>query len=227
MLNGRVYGSRRASEAAAEAKKLREKAEPAFVEWGHGKAGVGLGSNASAPSRGGVSSSAADEDGSGMEWVRRRREERERAKRESEMRNSIDGNSSSDERGVLHIHTGRNGQDGKLVTPSINVEELPPTPVIQVSEPTSPMVEMARPVFKKKVTEDHVTQAIQMPRQYGDKGRIGGGDSFEYGDGEGVSPGNSEGEEGSEDDGDGDFDDDDEEEEDIRFVGSISNRFGS
>lgn len=74
MLNGRMYGARRASEAAAMEKKRREKAEPSFVEWGAGGAGTVAKSL-------GVSKEDGD-DGGGMAWVRRRREERERRARE-------------------------------------------------------------------------------------------------------------------------------------------------
>ena len=34
-------------------KALREQNEPAFIEWGHGKQGAGLGSNTAKPEKGG------------------------------------------------------------------------------------------------------------------------------------------------------------------------------
>ncbi|BEI87131.1 hypothetical protein CcaverHIS002_0704770 [Cutaneotrichosporon cavernicola] len=89
MLNGRVYGARRASEAAALEKVLREANEPEFVEWG---AGGGVGSTRknkpvtsdSTLSRSlGSKSPFDDDDGGGMSWVRKRREERERKAREA------------------------------------------------------------------------------------------------------------------------------------------------
>lgn len=76
MLNGRMYGARRASEAAALEKQRREKAEPSFVEWGAGGAGTVTKSLGT--------SKEDNEDGGGMAWVKRRREERERRQREEE-----------------------------------------------------------------------------------------------------------------------------------------------
>ncbi|WVQ71104.1 hypothetical protein IAR50_000629 [Cryptococcus sp. DSM 104548] len=87
MLNGRVYGSRRASEAAEREKEYRQKLEPAFVEWG--AAGMGAVGAAGAPvvakssggnGRGGVL--GEDDDGGGMAWVKKRREEREKRRSE-------------------------------------------------------------------------------------------------------------------------------------------------
>ncbi|KAL1405091.1 hypothetical protein Q8F55_008714 [Vanrija albida] len=77
MLNGRVYGARRASEAALQEKINREKLEPAFIEWGPG----GHGSTPSKPAET-TGKGIDDDDGGGMAWVRRRREERERRERE-------------------------------------------------------------------------------------------------------------------------------------------------
>lgn len=73
MINGRVYGARRASEAAADEAARRRRMEPAFVEWGSSQKGYG-----SSSTKGGD-----DDDGGGMAWVKRRREERERKAREA------------------------------------------------------------------------------------------------------------------------------------------------
>lgn len=72
MINGRVYGARRASEAAADEAARRRRMEPAFVEWGSSQKGYG------SSTKGGD-----DDDGGGMAWVKRRREERERKAREA------------------------------------------------------------------------------------------------------------------------------------------------
>ncbi|GMK60107.1 hypothetical protein CspeluHIS016_0903240 [Cutaneotrichosporon spelunceum] len=91
MLNGRVYGARRASEAAALEKMRREANEPEFVEWG---GGGGVGSTRTKKSSHtdptlsrslGSKSPFDDDDGGGMSWVRKRREERERKAREAEL----------------------------------------------------------------------------------------------------------------------------------------------
>ena len=89
MLNGRVYGASRQKPTAEIPAATKE---PEFVEWGYG----GMGSIAAAESAGssayskvqssnrntvaGVSAASEDDDGSGMGWVRRRREAREREK---------------------------------------------------------------------------------------------------------------------------------------------------
>lgn len=92
MLNGRVYGAPRSRPFDNV-----QDTEPEFVEWGHGGAGsvknAGLagGKYAGIQSQGNVSvgataggSVADDDDGSGMAWVKRRREQREREKAEAE-----------------------------------------------------------------------------------------------------------------------------------------------
>ena len=100
MLNGRVYGGNKAGGKGAGSSTS---AEPEFSEWGGlmGAGGGGLGSNQSAP-RAAIPKLAASgpttaapivkksgflddaDDGSGMGWVKRRREQRERERRASE-----------------------------------------------------------------------------------------------------------------------------------------------
>lgn len=90
MLNGRVYGQKRQSESAK-----KSSAEPEFVEWGGmmGTAGGGLGSVAgpadaaeTSSSMGSVGKASADDDddGSGLAWIRKRREQRDKDRRASE-----------------------------------------------------------------------------------------------------------------------------------------------
>ncbi|KAG8965305.1 hypothetical protein FRC00_006128 [Tulasnella sp. 408] len=87
MLNGRVYGGRRTAIQRKEVEK-----EPEFVEWGYGGMGSNRGSSASSTyarvqsSHTNVVSAEDEDDGSGMGWVRKRREAREREKREREER---------------------------------------------------------------------------------------------------------------------------------------------
>jgi hypothetical protein len=157
LLNGRVYGSRRASEAAEREKKYRASLEPAFVEWGHGKTSAGLGSNAPKPPAGDV----ADEEGSGMEWVRRRRKEREeKARRESEQLESasearatvgpVEGSALSDAERTSGEQTRQPGLSssqssnedsrgaGLALTPVGGTTDLPSAPAIQITEYLSP-----------------------------------------------------------------------------------------
>ncbi|KAG8932128.1 hypothetical protein FRC01_000242 [Tulasnella sp. 417] len=88
MLNGRVYGGTRRS--AVQRKEVEK--EPEFVEWGYGGMGSNRGSSASSTyarvqsSHTNAVAAEDDDDGSGMGWVRKRREAREREKREREER---------------------------------------------------------------------------------------------------------------------------------------------
>ena len=92
MLNGRVYGARKPHHRSGNVFDNIPDKEPEFVEWGYG----GMGSVRSGGmwakvqsdqknflgERGRAGAPAADDDGSGMGWVKKRREERERQKRE-------------------------------------------------------------------------------------------------------------------------------------------------
>ena len=192
MLNGRVYGSRRLMEAAEREKEWREKNEPAFIEWGHGKQGAGLGSNAAHSSGGGFLGDA--EEGSGMEWVKRRREERQR--RAEEERRQAEGAGARSDSGASEGDPG--GTDGQAgVSPSKSERR---TPIIQVSEhlspsnrkPTSPTNGAAQAVpipytrapssgilsksapVTMEAEKEHITEAIQVPvPQTNDRGARG------------------------------------------------------
>ncbi|KAG8698508.1 hypothetical protein FRC09_007200 [Ceratobasidium sp. 395] len=81
MLNGRVYGARRAKERLQPQASM----EPEFSEWGYG----GMGSVGTSGEYGKLQSSSSavgggddDDDGSGMTWIRKRKEKREREERE-------------------------------------------------------------------------------------------------------------------------------------------------
>ncbi|KAL7423701.1 hypothetical protein Q5752_001283 [Cryptotrichosporon argae] len=117
MLNGRVYGSRRASEAAEAAEEERRRHardEPAFVEWGYGaRAGMGSVSRAAA-------TEDDDDDGGGMAWVRKRREERER--RASERRESEEREARAAQ---PHAHAQASG---RLVPAAETTDAAPLTP---------------------------------------------------------------------------------------------------
>jgi hypothetical protein len=96
MLNGRVYGSK---STAAAFQNIRE-GEPAFVEWGHGGAGsvnshstgaskyarVQSGDKVSIGAVSGGNEMGGDDydDGSGVAWLRKRKQQRERERLEKE-----------------------------------------------------------------------------------------------------------------------------------------------
>ena len=144
LLNGRVYGARRASEVAEMQRKQREAAEPAFVEWGNAKPET---TTTSAPSGGGGGRGFlgdADE-GSGMEWVKRRRAEREqaKAKREAEEKEKANQPASNvadglapDEIPPLAASSPYSSENERIdiLTPAQKPSELPTTPIIHVSE---------------------------------------------------------------------------------------------
>ncbi|KDQ59603.1 hypothetical protein JAAARDRAFT_56612 [Jaapia argillacea MUCL 33604] len=104
MLNGRVYGAKRQNSNANPFANARDD-EPEFVEWGYGgmgsvKTGVGnavwrgvqggktsvMGGGGGGGVTGSGTEVAADDedDGTGMGWVKRRREQRERERKERE-----------------------------------------------------------------------------------------------------------------------------------------------
>jgi len=81
MLNGRVYGARKTHHPSTNVFQNIPDKEPEFVEWGYG----GMGSVHSGGMWAKVQTRAPeadDNDASGMGWVKKRREERDRKKRE-------------------------------------------------------------------------------------------------------------------------------------------------
>jgi len=104
MLNGRVYGSKNRHRGDVNHFANIRDEEPEFVEWGYGGMGsvkggrhagvIGEGSDSNKGrtqwerlhGRAGVGETEDDDDGTGMGWVRKRKEAREREKREKEER---------------------------------------------------------------------------------------------------------------------------------------------
>ena len=229
MLNGRVYGSRRASEAAARERELRERIEPAFVEWGFGKQS-GMGSNA-APAKA-TSRNEDDGDGSGMEWVKRRREEREKQRKlEAEQRTAAAAASSG--RSIDFAEPGMSSSLGSQsdhpapTTPIDAFVAQRPTPIIQVSEhspvatkfPPLPEVKTPTVSLEGRRSPQHVMQAIPIPQRnrdsehddgHGSRGR--GSDLDDDGDDEHEK----------DDDDDDDEEDEDEDEDDDDDLGDFS-----
>lgn len=105
-------------------KKQREAAEPAFVEWGNAKQGAA----ATASTGGGRGLLGDDDDGSGMDWVKKRREARQRRESEAKER----------EAAPQLVHSKSSPETEPSVTPASKPVELPPTPTIHISEPVSP-----------------------------------------------------------------------------------------
>lgn len=266
MLNGRVYGGRRASEAAEAEKRRRESNEPAFVEWGGSKSGGGMGSNQGSVGRG--ESVDDEEDGSGMEWVRKRRQKREQERREREAREKgleTDGESGAESdvgppRSGVGVQNGRPGPTSQTsgsasgsgssqsanetrspVTPSLNLSELPPTPIIQISEHLTPSISAPEGTYPSSGTGVKTTMIPTPEIRVGGPGSkastpIGISansrrpgtehDVFDEDDSEGKKRGggnhssddesDSEEEEEEEDEDEGDFSEDEEEEEEFR-----------
>lgn len=212
MLNGRVYGSRRASEAAERQKEMQRKLEPNFVEWGNNQQAAGSG-------RGFLGDA---EEGSGMEWVKKRREERlKKIQAEKDAATSYTDHSVDPLEGPS---SPSNSPDTttNLVTPDSTASPLPPTPIIQVSEHQSPGAEKSlsmgdssrlgtsAPGKVENPIREHVTQAIQVPR----RNEQGDRDVFDD-DASAIS--DAEDDEDDEEE-DNDFSEDEEEEEDIRYA---------
>lgn len=200
MLNGRVYGARRASEAAAAEEIRRRNMEPAFVEWGSGQ-GSSRPLGASVGSR-----TIDDDDGGGMSWVRKRREERERREREEkEARERAETESTGQETDKSNrpaslsssasSSSGAAPGQGPLTPHEPPAELVGFAPAIQVTPPAKP----SAPVDADK---GHV-HAIAIP---------------------GAGRGRREADDDDEDDeyDDGDFDDDDDEDEELEGMGRFT-----
>jgi hypothetical protein len=203
LLNGRVYGSRRASEAAQAEKKLREK--------GAGRNGGGMGSNQ--PTK---PADDEEDDGSGMDWVRKRRMRREQEEREKKEREAREHDSALDlESGGDSDSSESQKANAGPITPSVPSSELPPPPIIQVSEHLTPYDSapgnLGGPMSP---TSEKGTNPIGiMAGKKSEQTR----DVFDEDDEEGGRKrGDSSDESEEEEEDDGDFSDDDEEEEELR-----------
>jgi len=211
LLNGRVYGSRRASEAAQAEKKLREKNEPEFVEWGHGRNGGGMGSNQpSKPLLG------EDDDGSGMDWVRKRKMRREQEEREKQEREARESALDVESGGESDSSESQKANPGPI-TPSVPSSELPPPPIIQVSEHLTPYDSapgnLGGPMSPS--SEKGTNPIGIMAGKKSEDRDVFDEDEEDDGRKRGESSDDSDEED---DEDDGDFSDDDEEEEELRSV---------
>ncbi|KAJ7063631.1 hypothetical protein C8F01DRAFT_1368147 [Mycena amicta] len=184
MLNGRVYGSRNADGTHNPFGNARDE-DPQFVEWGYGGMGSvrhGVGSAAwnrvqagGAPKTNGTSAKGSGDvhvgmgvvgdgdedgdDGSGMGWVRRRREAREREakeraekEKEDQQKNDVvDADSSKDDTNSdpgIPTPTAT----GSAVLSSSPISTPQPLPDVPSSLPDTPTQE-----------EEHVLRAVNLP----------------------------------------------------------------
>ncbi|KAG8853374.1 hypothetical protein FRB96_008164 [Tulasnella sp. 330] len=156
MLNGRIYGGSRVKQAQ-KPEQPTATAEPEFVEWGYG----GMGSNAASTpnsqyakvqsSHKNVVAAEDEDDGSGMGWVRKRREQREKEKKEREEREKLDkATSGSDQVETLQPPT--TVQEAAQASSS-SLDTLP-----DVTGPTAPVAHTA-PAH----SQEHVTQTLNVP----------------------------------------------------------------
>ncbi|KAI0684146.1 hypothetical protein BC835DRAFT_660117 [Cytidiella melzeri] len=183
MLNGRVYGAKRNPNVNLFASARSEENE--FVEWGYG----GMGSVKSAASVGNtkysrVQGSAAlgssdeagwskgsrgrqpsneDDDGSGLAWARRRKEERERAKKDAAEKvavKSTSGEQVADKDVVMEEHLQEEPHTD-MADPdpptALDVKESPTTKAQEAEE----MEETSSPIAISEVSADHVTTAVK------------------------------------------------------------------
>jgi hypothetical protein len=222
MLNGRVYGGRRASEATLAEKKAREKNEPEFVEWGHGKGGGGMGSNQ--PARGFLDD---EDDGSGMAWARKRRQRREQEEKERKEREARE--SEGEAGSALETdHGGESDSSQKAtpmpITPAVPSSDLPvpPPPIIQVSEHLTPYD--SAPAQIQTGPSDHGAEdkpstpiGIMAGQRRQERDVFDeSGDEDANKRGSDSSDEEEEDDEEEEEEDEGDFSDDDEEEEEFR-----------
>jgi hypothetical protein len=156
MLNGRVYGRRRPyNKASTNPFANVRDAEPEFVEWGYG----GMGSNKSntnssmgsawkaVQNRSNASAFGNDEDdASGMAWVKKRREARERAKLEAE-------------------NMERETEEGKVESlEAVMVEEeMEETPRLAKEGETVLPPDEAAPAVVGAEKPEHITTAVNLP----------------------------------------------------------------
>jgi hypothetical protein len=144
MLNGRVYGARKHHTQPTDVFQNIRDEEPQFVEWGHG----GMGSVSAGGMWGKVQSSqkllighteergrpgapqADDDDGSGMGWVKKRREERERMKRKEQAAQEAANNANADPLPTLvspPVPVSTTAHDSPLVSIDHHISTVMPT----------------------------------------------------------------------------------------------------
>jgi hypothetical protein len=167
MLNGRVYGVRRGAAPNANLFANARDEEPQFVEWGYGGMGSvrnGTGAGWGRLQSGGnmmvgsvddkshAQSAVAEDDlddGSGMGWVKKRREQRERERREREQKEAEEKEAAKNiveepelTEGLAAVTIIEDDENSDSPTPPLTptASSVPTSPVISVpvSTPSSP-----------------------------------------------------------------------------------------
>ncbi|KAI0329897.1 hypothetical protein GY45DRAFT_1209880, partial [Cubamyces sp. BRFM 1775] len=186
MLNGRVYGAKRNANANPFANVRSE--EPEFVEWGYGgmgsvkssagqseiwsrvqKGNVAIGGNEQ-PAWGSRSSAAEEDDGSGMAWLKRRREQREREKREREERGKAEAEKAAAE-GELTAEKVEESAEVETSTPTKadvkETESAPTAPPTGANTTVTPTPVSSTPLppetHQSPSREEHITQTVSIP----------------------------------------------------------------
>ncbi|KAM5542684.1 hypothetical protein V8D89_003645 [Ganoderma adspersum] len=194
MLNGRVYGAKRNPNAKNPFANVRTD-EPEFVEWGYG--GMGSVKNTAGQSSvwsrvqadnnaAGIARKATEDedDGTGMAWVRKRKEERERAKRETEERakKEQEAREANAENADVEMNTESEVTDAKETDTEADVEaeavaaeateknekvdeaeNAPMSPNATVPSTPAPPTPLASEGQKSPAHVEHITQAINIP----------------------------------------------------------------
>ncbi|QRW00810.1 hypothetical protein RhiJN_28828 [Ceratobasidium sp. AG-Ba] len=162
MLNGRVYGARRAKERLQPLPTM----EPEFSEWGYG----GMGSVGSSGEYSKLQSSSSavgggrddDDDGSGMSWARKRKEKREREERErkaAEEAAAAEAAKKAEDATVESNAEPRGSTDTSNSTPTIQAVPAEPT-----TEPKTPTRETHNPIASPDVQPPSQTNPLSPPR---------------------------------------------------------------
>ncbi|KAI0655535.1 hypothetical protein C8Q70DRAFT_419329 [Cubamyces menziesii] len=184
MLNGRVYGAKRNANANPFANVRSE--EPEFVEWGYGgmgsvkssagqseiwsrvqKGNVAIGGNEQS-AWGSRSSAAEEDDGSGMAWLKRRREQREREKREREEREKAEAEKAAAEGEQVAEKTDETAQTQVEPSPTTadvkEAESAPTAPPASANTTVTPTPASSTPLppethhSPSREREEHITQ---------------------------------------------------------------------
>ncbi|KAI0345082.1 hypothetical protein BDW22DRAFT_1426782 [Trametopsis cervina] len=166
MLNGRVYGAKRNMNGVNLFASARSE-DPQFVEWGYG----GMGSVKSAASVGNnkysrVQGSAAlgssndDDDGGGMSWVKKRKEERERAKLEAAEKAALEAAAAG-----ANAETQEDAGDASEAdkTPNEVADTHPATIIEVVAEETEGEEKSGVTPLATAESAEHVTTAVTVP----------------------------------------------------------------